>query len=114
MSFKFTLAGLVIPGELKNIYFALDTAKQTDPSAITVDGIQIFNCVFYIIKIIFIKIPIDLEKTGEIEGFDKSRSIMIDSMVVLCYAFKLYLSQQTNFHEIDEYLNDIWDGETQE
>jgi len=39
MSFKFGLAGLVIPGQIKNIYFALDTAKQTDPSCLIVDGI---------------------------------------------------------------------------
>ena len=45
-----------------------------------------------------------------IEGYNKYLSIFVDSMVILMFCLKFFLSQLTNYHDVDSLLNDNWQG----
>lgn len=104
MTIEFSLAGLLVPKPIKIICFSLDQLKQTASSAIVVDGFQLFFCCCYLSRVTFLKI---MKYSGEeIPGYGKGCSIATDIMVILCFFIKFYLSQQTNYHDIEAILND--------
>ena len=66
----------------------------------------------YMSRVTFLKI---MRYNGEeIPGYGKGCSIATDLMVILCFFVKFFLSQQTNYHDIEAILNDNHKGHDQE
>ena len=112
MSFDFPLGGMLVANTIKIICFSMDQIKQVSASAILVDLIQLFFCVCYACRVIFLKILKYNEP--EIEGYSKGCSICTDLMVIVSFLLKFYFSQQTNYHDLDAILNDNFEGNDQE
>lgn len=50
----------------------------------------------------------------QIPGYGKGCSIVTDIAVIVCFIIKLFLSQKTNYHDIEAILNDNYEGHGKE
>jgi len=124
MSIDFPLGGMLIPNTIKIICFSMDQIKQISASALLTDGIQLFFCVCYASRVVLLKIlnqdklrrfkrdanGKETEEEEEIDGYSKGCSIATDVLVVVAFLLKFYFSQQTNYHDLDQILNDNYQG----
>lgn len=94
--------------------------KQISKYALLTDGIQLFFCFCYGARIIFLKLmePNNLTKREmeerkkrlEHEGYSSAWSIITDGLVIIFFLMKFYYSQMTNYHDIDQILEDNYSG----
>jgi hypothetical protein len=96
------------PSPLKIIAFTLDQVKQVDPMALYIDIVQGFFCLGYIYRMVCLKCMVT--EPGPIEGYSKKCSILTDFCVIIFYLIKCLLSQLTNWHNIEDILNDNHKG----
>ena len=91
--------------------------KQVSSDAILIDILQLFFCMCYVYRIIFVKLEFCQDKSRAAKkqrrthyGKATKCSIFTDLLVVVFFCIKFFFSQMTNYHDVDDILDNKYKG----
>lgn len=95
--------------------------KQVSSDAILIDILQLFFCLCYVYRIIFVKLEVCQDKSKKARKARRTHygqatkcSIFTDLLVVIFFCIKFFFSQMTNYHDVDGILDNKYMGHTGE